>query len=395
MTLPMDFARSQPDRVAVIDDRDNRLTFGELNAQAWRLAQVIRAADVASGDHIALCLENRLDYFWVLFGAHYAGVHYTAISPYLREDEIAYIVQNCGAKLVIGSNATLPKLAQAHAGVPAVEHWFSLDGAHGGFADLPNAMAHHAPEPLPNPREGRDMLYSSGTTGLPKGVKLQLSDQPFGVEADGARGMFDHFGLAADSIYLNPAPLYHAAPLRWSMSAVRRGGTVVLMARFDAQRCLELMSRHRVTCGQFVPTMMIRMLKLPDQIKAAADLSSLQRVVHAAAPCPADVKRGLIDWWGPIVHEYYGGTEGNGLTYITAEEALKKPGSVGRALVGDLHILGDDGKELPPAHRARCIFRAVRLFPITTSRKRRLPRISVKNRPWGMSVMWTMTGTCF
>ena len=217
------------------------------------------------------------------------------------------------------------------------------------MADLPA-------DPLPDPREGRDMLYSSGTTGLPKGVKLPLADLPFGEENDTARAMFDHFGLSDTSVYLNPAPLYHAAPLRWSMSALRRGGTVVSMSKFDAGTCLDLMVRHRVTCGQFVPTMMVRLLKLPEEVKAAADLSALTRVVHAAAPCPVEVKQGLIRWWGPIVDEYYGGTEGNGLTYIRAEEALAKPGSVGRALLGNLHILDDDGHELPPGVARQGLF---------------------------------------
>ena len=356
MTLPLDFARSDPDRIAVIDDHDETLTFGALDARAWQLAHLIRASGVGVGDHIAICLENRLEYFWALFGAHYAGVYYTAVSPWLREDEIDYIIGNCGAKLVIGSEKTLPKLADARANQTGVGRWLKLDGAAEGYEDLETALASHPAEPLENPREGRDMLYSSGTTGRPKGVKHLLTDEPFGREADAARGMFDHFGLGEDQVYLNPAPLYHAAPLRWSMSAVRRGGTVVSMSKFDAARCLDLMTRYRVTCGQFVPTMMVRLLKLPEEVKAAADLSALRRVVHAAAPCPADVKRGLIEWWGPIVDEYYGGTEGNGLTYIRAEDALAKPGSVGPALAGVLHILNDDGVEVPPGTPGRVYF---------------------------------------
>ena len=219
--------------------------------------------------------------------------------------------------------------------------------------DLEAALDAMLATPLPVPREGRDMLYSSGTTGKPKGVLHALTDTPFGEEADAAKAMFDYFGLSGDSTYLNPAPLYHAAPLRWSMSVVRRGGTVVSMRRFDATRALDLMSRHKVTEGQFVPTMMIRLLKLPDEMKAAADLSALRRVVHAAAPCPVETKRQLIDWWGPIVDEYYGGTEGNGLTYITAAEALERPGSVGKPLVGTITIMDEDGNELPMGQPGR------------------------------------------
>lgn len=356
MTLPMDFAARDPGRTAVIDDHGGTLGYGALDAQAWRLADLVRRSGIGAGEHVALCLENRLEYFWVLFGFHYAGVYYTAISPWLREDEIAYIVENCGARLLIGSAATRPKLAEARAGADKVERWFSIDGGAPGYEDLRPALAECSAAPLDNPREGRDMLYSSGSTGRPKGVKHALARTAFGQEADAARGMFDHFGLSEQSVYLNPAPLYHAAPLRWSMSVLRRGGTVVSMTRFDAARALDLMSRHGVTEAQFVPTMMIRMLKLPEEVRASADLSRLRRVVHAAAPCPADTKRQLIEWWGPIVDEYYGGTEGNGLTYITAGEALKKPGSVGRALAGVLHVLDDDGNGLPAGTPGKVYF---------------------------------------
>ena len=350
MTLPFDFP---PDRVAVVDETGAELTFGALDRRAKQLAQLIRASGVGVGDHVALCLENRLEYFWALFGGHYAGVYYTAISPWLHEDEIAYIVENCGARLVMGSAKTLPKLVQARSECAGVGRWLALDGGGEGYEDLDVALDAHPAELLSDPREGRDMLYSSGTTGKPKGVLHAMADSPFGEEADAARPMFDHFGLGEDSVYLNPAPLYHAAPLRWSMSVVRRGGKVVSMSRFDAETALRLMSEHRVTQAQFVPTMMIRMLKLRDETKASADLSALRRVVHAAAPCPAETKRQLIDWWGPIVDEYYGGTEGNGLTYIAAAEALRKPGSVGKALVGQITILDDDGNELPPGEAGK------------------------------------------
>lgn len=355
MTLPMDFARSDPDRPAVIDDHDRVMTFAELDARAWKIARLIRGRGVGIGDHIAFCSENRLDYHAVLFGAHYAGVFYTAISPHLRPDEIAYIIENCGAKLVIGSERTLPKLAEARAAGRAA-HWLTLDEAAEGWEALEEAIADMPAEPLEDRREGRDMLYSSGTTGLPKGVKHDLAETPFGEEADNARAMFDRFGLAAGTTYLNPAPLYHAAPLRWSMSQLRRGGTVVSMSRFDAERALDLMARHRIEFAQMVPTMMVRILKLPEEVKARYDLSALKRVVHAAAPCPAEVKRGLIDWWGPIVDEYYGGTEGNGTTYITAEEAMEKPGSVGKPIAAKIHILNDEGEELPPGTPGKVYF---------------------------------------
>lgn len=346
MTLPYDFPA---DQIAIIDDQDRNLSFGELDGRAKQLAQMIHTSGVPEGGHIAFCLENRLEYFWVLFGGLYAGVYFTAISPWLHEEEIAYIAENCEAELVIGSAHTLSKMTQARAECGNVRRWLALDGGGDGYEDLEAVLDEHPAELPPVQREGRDMLYSSGTTGRPKGVLLALSDLPFGEESDTAKAMFDHFGLEENSVYLNPAPLYHAAPLRWSMSVVRRGGTVVSMGRFDAARALDLMHRYKVTDGQFVPTMMIRMLKLPEDVKARADLSALRRVVHAAAPCPVETKRALIDWWGPIVDEYYGGTEGNGLTYITAAEALEKPGSVGKALVGVIDIMDDDGNILGPS----------------------------------------------
>lgn len=345
MTLPFDFPA---DRIAVVDDHGAELTFGALDDRAKQLAQLIHEAGIGVGGHVAICLENRLEYLWTLFGAHYAGVYYTAVSPWLHPDEISYIIDNCQAELVIGSAKTLPKMTPARAECACVRRWLTLDAPAEGYEDLEAALDAQPTELLDDPREGRDMLYSSGSTGRPKGVLHKLVDTPFGEESDAAKAMYDTFGLGPDSIYLNPAPLYHAAPLRWSMSAIRRGGKVVSMHRFDAERCLTLMSDHQVTQAQFVPTMMIRMLKLPDAVKAKADLSALRRVVHAAAPCPIETKRQIIDWWGPIVDEYYGGTEANGFTFVTAEEAIERPGTVGKALAGTIDIMDDDGQILAP-----------------------------------------------
>ena len=202
MALPFDFP---PDRIAVVDDHDRDLCFGELDRRAKQLAQMIRASGVPEGGHIALCLENRLEYFWVLFGGHYAGVYYTAISPYLHEDEISYIVENCEAELVIGSAKTLPKMAQARAECGNVRRWLALDGGGESYEDLEAVLDDYPAELLPDPIEGRDMLYSSGTTGRPKGVLHALTDLPFGEESDAAKAMFDYFGLEDDSVYLNPA----------------------------------------------------------------------------------------------------------------------------------------------------------------------------------------------
>ena len=344
MALPLHFAQSDPDRPAVIQD-GAVLTFAELNRMACQVANLLRAHDIAMGDHVALCLENRFDFFGVVFGAHYAGTYYTAISPHLTADEVAYIIENCNARVVIGSERTIPLMAEARQASKAVEAWYTVDDAMEGYESLHTALATQPATVPPDAAEGRDMLYSSGSTGRPKGVLAPLPTQAFGEENDGATALFNRNGIDGDTVYLNPAPLYHAAPLRWSLCAIRRGGTVINMGRFDAETCLDLIAHHRVTHIQFVPTMMIRLLKLPEDVRAAADLSSVQKVVHAAAPCPVDIKHQFIDWFGPVVDEYYGGTEANGLTYITAGEWLANPGSVGRSAVGVIHIMDDDGHD--------------------------------------------------
>ena len=191
------------------------------------------------------------------------------------------------------------------------------------------------------------MLYSSGTTGHPKGIRRPLTGQPFGSDVVLSGMLGGIMGFGPGDVYLSPAPLYHSAPLVWSMTAQRLGGTVVVMEHFDPERCLALIEEHKVTHAQFVPTMFVRMLKLPDEVREQYDLSSLRSVVHAAAPCAPEVKRRMIDWWGPVIHEYYSGTEGLGMTWITAAEALTHPGSVGKAIWGEVHVCGDDGEDLP------------------------------------------------
>jgi acyl-CoA synthetase (AMP-forming)/AMP-acid ligase II len=223
-----------------------------------------------------------------------------------------------------------------------------VDGTVDDFEPYEASVAEHPTTPLPGDRpEGQDMLYSSGTTGRPKGVKVPLPDARLGEASDGvtATGQL-LFGANEATRYLSPAPLYHAAPLRFCRAVHRLGGTVVVMEHFDAEQYLALVEQHRITFSQVVPTMFIRMLKLPDEVRARCDLSSLETVVHAAAPCPAEVKAKIIDWFGPIIHEYYAGTEGNGFVYCNSEDWLAHKGTVGRAIVGVVHIVGDDGEEV-------------------------------------------------
>jgi len=295
-------------------------------------------------------MENNARFLEVAWAAQRSGLWYTAINSHLRAGEVQYVLDDCDAMALVASAAMADvvaglDLARIPVRVAAV-------GDLPAFERYDEVVAGAAPGPLDDEREGREMLYSSGTTGRPKGVRKELPGTPFGdpsatpvqlAQALALQGS----GVGVGSVYLCPAPLYHAAPLVYSMSMQRLGATVVVMERFDPRLCLEVIERHRVTHAQFVPTMFVRMLRLPQAERERYDLSSLEFVVHAAAPCPVRVKRQMLDWWGPIIHEYYSGTEDIGSTYITPEEWLAHPGSVGRPL-DECHIVGGDGEELPP-----------------------------------------------
>jgi acyl-CoA synthetase (AMP-forming)/AMP-acid ligase II len=324
------------------------ITYRQLDEEANRLSRLLRGLGLLPGDHVAFCLENHPSFLVVAWGCHYAGLYYTALSTRLTDAEAAYILNDCGAQAFITSatkGRTAGNLVEA---APKVSTWLMLDGTIEGFASYEDAVAEQSPEPMENRLPGADMLYSSGTTGRPKGVKPRLERRPL-EEAGSAvfTLMTKLFGFDEDSVYLSTAPLYHAAPLRFCMGVLMSGGTVVVMEKFDAEESLRAIERHRVTHSQWVPTMFIRLLKLDDERRSAYDLSSLTFAVHSAAPCPIEVKRQMMEWWGPIVHEYYGGTEGSGFVYCSPEEWLAHPGSVGRAVLGTLHIVDDAGNEVP------------------------------------------------
>jgi acyl-CoA synthetase (AMP-forming)/AMP-acid ligase II len=215
-----------------------------------------------------------------------------------------------------------------------------------GFESWEAAVDGAADTAIADPAQGLDMLYSSGTTGRPKGVKWPMPQTPAGARTMLVELLAPLFAYGRDCRYLSPAPLYHAAPLRHCMTVIKLGGTVFVMEAFDAERALQSIERHRITHSQWVPTMFVRMLKLPDGVRTRYDLSSMQVAVHAAAPCPVDVKQRMLDWWGPIVFEYYAGTENNGFCTITPQQWLQHKGSVGRASQGVLHICDEEGNEL-------------------------------------------------
>jgi acyl-CoA synthetase (AMP-forming)/AMP-acid ligase II len=346
---PRAVAGRAPDRAAIImTGSDVVVTFRELEERSSRAANLLRAHGLGPGDHIAMLLPNDEHALEVAWAAHRVGLYYTMVNSRLTPDEAAYVVDDCGARVVVASAAIAPLARALIPRTPGVERRFVLGGDLDGYESYETANSEFGVEPAGDEHEGSPMLYSSGTTGRPKGVKRALSGAPFGTTHQLVGGIERRFGIGDGKVYLTPAPLYHAAPLSWSMAAQAIGATVVLMEHFDAAACLGAIERCFVTHGQFVPTMFVRMLKLPDAERAAFEVSSLESVVHAAAPCPVEIKRQMIEWWGPIVHEYYAGTEGGGLTWITSDEWLAHPGSVGPAMWGEIHVCDDDGNELGP-----------------------------------------------
>jgi fatty-acyl-CoA synthase len=357
MTHPSLHAVSTPDKIAYrMAGSHHTLTYAALDARSNQAAHLFRAEGVAGGGHIALLLENSLDFMVVCWAAQRAGLHYTAISRFLKADEIAFILADSGAQILIVSPTTLPSLEAAE--WPKNLKIFCTGNATAGTKSWSAALAAHPTTPIPDEAAGADMLYSSGTTGRPKGVKQTLRGLPITTISPLLKVLgCDMCGMDQNTIYLTPAPLYHAAPLRFSMLAGAIGATTIIMEKFDPETFLQLIGQHRVTHTQCVPTMFVRLLKLPPERRAAADITSLKGAIHAAAPCPADVKEAMIAWWGEILLEYYAGTEGNGVTIINSRDWLTHRGSVGRPAVGEIKILDpESGTPLPPGKTGNIFF---------------------------------------
>jgi long-chain acyl-CoA synthetase len=346
-------AAINPDKAAVVmGDSGERISFRELDERSIQLARLLHERGLRPGDRIALLAENHPRYFEVYWAALRSGLYLTAVNRYLAPDEAAYLVNDSASTAFIATTAKAPTASAVLELIPGCPLRLMMDGAIEGFEPYEELVAAQPVTPLDDQPRGDVMLYSSGTTGRPKGIKRALTglqiDDP---TAPGMSPMLRQlFGMDEDSVYLCPAPLYHSAALQWSAGVQELGCTVVVMEKFEAEAFLRLVERERVTHSQVVPTMLVRMLKLPDDVRARTDLSSLECIIHAAAPCPVDVKRAVIEWFGPIVLEYYAATEGNGMTFLTSEEWLAHPGSVGRPILGIPHICDDDGQELPTGH---------------------------------------------
>jgi long-chain acyl-CoA synthetase len=318
----------------------------DLEQGSNRLAHLFRSLGLNRGDHIAILLENHPLFLQICVAAQRSGLYFTAISYRLQRDEVAYIVNDCGAKVFITSRDRQSVVEALLADLPDLGQAYMLDGISPGFESLESAMETQPTTPIEDESIGTSMLYSSGTTGRPKGVFRQLPEGQWGAE-DSAALFRALYGATDDSIYLSPAPLYHAAPLTFSMGFLLGGMTVVVMEHFDAEAALKTIQTYRATHSQWVPTMFIRMLKLDQETRLSYDVSSLQCAIHAAAPCPVPVKEQMIEWWGPVIFEYYAGSEGNGFVAITSEEWLAHKGSVGRGLTAVLHICDEEGNEVP------------------------------------------------
>ncbi|ANY25819.1 acyl-CoA synthetase [Gordonia terrae] len=350
---PGTHAANRPDKPALVMASTGQVvTYAQLEHNSRQIAHLFGELGLRRGDHIAVVSTNEARIFEIYWAALRTGLYITAVNSHLTAAEVAYIVGDCEAKAVFFS-ASMAKIAvdaELHAATPRVLLRLSFGGDIQGHRRLETLMqTMPTTEPVDQPR-GADMLYSSGTTGKPKGIEPTLPDRQVGDPGDTMTALArDRWSFDADTVYLSPAPLYHAAPLRTCAAVQALGGTVVVMDRFDAERALELIEAYRITHSQWVPTMFVRMLKLDKHIRTKYDVSSLRVAIHAAAPCPVEVKHAMIDWWGPILLEYYSSTELNGMTLISSQEWLRKPGSVGRDnVLGTAHICDDDGRELPP-----------------------------------------------
>jgi long-chain acyl-CoA synthetase len=357
-------ALDDPGRPAIIMARGETVSYGEFEARSNRAAHLLRADGLNRGDHIALMMENSARMLEIAAAAERTGLYFTPINTYLAPDEVAYIVANSCSRVLFTSPACAEVAVAAAAKCPDLERKLitGVGDPPVGWESYDSAVAGYPPDPVVGEVLGTAMLYSAGTTGQPKGVLRALPEVPPDVPLPIVNFVSAVFGFRDGMTYLNPAPVYHAAPLVSVSGALRLGATTVVMEHFDAEHWLALVQRYRVTHCQMVPVMFSRLLRLPEDVRARYDTTSLECVVHAAAPCPVHVKKAMIDWLGPIITEYYGATETHGVTFCDTAQWLAHPGTVGRPILGELVILDDDGQECPVGVDGTIWFRGATAF---------------------------------
>lgn len=349
MNHPIFHAQTNPDKPAYIMAESREVvTYGQLAERSRRGAQAFRGLGVSAGEHVAIFMENHARFFELVWAAQRAGIIFTAISSHLKASEVSYIVDNCDAKVLVTSPMLSDTARMAMKTVDRDVDLFCVGDRVPGFQSWSDAL-HAADEaPVANECAGVHMLYSSGTTGSPKGVyPTWAPDRTVDHIEPGMAALRDVFQIGPDTVYLSPAPLYHAAPMIFNQLVMFQGGTSIIMEKFDAELALALIDEFKVTTAQFVPIMFVRMLKLDEDIRTKFDTSSMKIAIHAAAPCPVEIKHKMIDWWGPVIFEYYSSTENAGATLLTTPQWLEHPGSVGLPLGCTIHIMDDDGNELP------------------------------------------------
>lgn len=356
LVYPGAHAKTQPDKPALIMAGTGKpVTFAELDERSNRLAQWWHAAGLRTGDGVAMLLTNTAEVLEIYWAAIRSGLYITAINYNLSAEEASYIVRDANVRSLIVDVELADLATEVAQHCPDLGLKLAI-GPVAGYQDYDAALAGSDPAPLAHEPRGADMLYSSGTTGRPKGIRLPIPGTLIAEDPGTVTGLIKAlWGFDSETVYLSPAPMYHAAPLRFCVSVTSLGGTVVVMEKFHAARSLALIEAHRVTHSQWVPTHFVRMLKLPEADRSA-DISSMRIAIHAAAPCPVEVKAQMLDWWGPILHEYYASTETNGMTVISPDDWRSHPGTVGRAALGTVRICRKDGSVCEPGEAGDVYF---------------------------------------
>ena len=348
---PGKFAEHNPDKPAfIMAESGEVVTYRDYEARCNKLAHLLRERGLQRLDHYAVFMENNIRYMECCGAGERSGHYYTCVNSYLTSEELAYIINNSESRVLITSEHRRAVALAALTDCPNVHLCIVVDGPGDGpeIVNLDEAASAFPDTPIADECLGTAMLYSSGTTGQPKGILRPLPENAPDSPLPITQFVMKLWNHREEMIHLLPAPLYHAAPNASLGLTTRVGGTTVIMERFDAELYLSSIEKYGITDSQLVPTMFSRMLKLPEEVRNRYDVSSLEFVVHGAAPCPVQVKRQMIDWWGPVIHEYYAATEAQGVTFCDSEEWLAHPGTVGQVKLGELHILDNDMLACPP-----------------------------------------------